>query len=198
MFSGSKTGGNANIVCSWPICNKLYQQGKYTYNQKSNSYLFQKRFCALFVVKLKFTHYFLSMNPPWKNIWSGKFLPIQTRSMEIFHFFCLWKNSAYGQNSSLLYVCDLEVPILYHKSMSIPWVYVYTMSPCLVHTMSPYIYHESTSIPWVNIYTVSPCLYHDFMSISWVPKTHCKLAHKSQSQNCATFTSPIWSLLWIN
>ena len=25
--------------------------------------------------------------------------------------------------------------------------------------------------------------------------THCKLAHQSQSQNCATFTSHIWSLL---
>ena len=24
---------------------------------------------------------------------------------------------------------------------------------------------------------------------------HCKLAHQSQSQNGATFTSPIWSLL---
>ena len=29
-------------------------------------------------------------------------------------------------------------------------------------------------------------------------KRHCKLARQSQSQNCATFTSNIWSLLWIN
>ena len=27
-------------------------------------------------------------------------------------------------------------------------------------------------------------------------KRHCKLAHQSQFQNCATFTSHIWSLLW--
>ena len=26
---------------------------------------------------------------------------------------------------------------------------------------------------------------------------HCKLVHRSQSQNCATFPSHIWSILWI-
>ena len=26
---------------------------------------------------------------------------------------------------------------------------------------------------------------------------HCKLAHQSQSQNCATFQSHFWSILWI-
>ena len=32
------------------------------------------------------------------------------------------KNLAYGQHSTLLYVCDSGVPILYHISKSIPWV----------------------------------------------------------------------------
>ena len=32
------------------------------------------------------------------------------------------ENPAYGQHSTLSYVCDSEVPILYHMSKSIPWV----------------------------------------------------------------------------
>ena len=45
------------------------------------------------------------------------------------------------------------------ESLSIPWVHVYTMIPCL--------YHESMSIPWVHVYTMSPFLYHESMSIPW-------------------------------
>ena len=30
------------------------------------------------------------------------------------------KNAAYGQQSTLLYVCDQGVPILYHQSKQIP------------------------------------------------------------------------------
>ena len=67
-------------------------------------------------------------------------------------------------------------PCLYHESMSLPWVHVYTMSPCLyiesmsipwvhVYTMSSCLYHESMSIPWVNVYTRILCLYHEYMSI---------------------------------
>ena len=37
----------------------------------------------------------------------------------------------------------------YHKSLSIPWVHV--------NTMSPFWYHESWSIQWVLVYTMSPC-----------------------------------------
>ena len=31
-----------------------------------------------------------------------------------------------------------------------------------------------------------------------VDKIHCKPVHQSQSQNCSTFTSHIWSILWKN
>ena len=47
----------------------------------------------------------------------------------------------------------------YHESMSIPWVHVYTMIPCL--------YNEFISIPWVHVYTMSSCVYHESMSIPW-------------------------------
>ena len=83
----------------------------------------------------------------------------------------------------LVSVCNQGVPILYHESESIPisisWVHVYTMSPCLYHeslsipwvhiyTMSPCLYHESMFLPWVHVYTKSTCLYHESMSIPWV------------------------------
>ena len=32
----------------------------------------------------------------------------------------IFKNAAYGQQSTLLYVCDQGVPILYHQSEQIP------------------------------------------------------------------------------
>ena len=70
------------------------------------------------------------------------------------------KNPTYGQFLALLNVCDLEVPILYHDSMYIPWVYGWNMSPCL--------YHESMAIPLVHVHTMSPCIYHEFMYILWV------------------------------
>ena len=41
---------------------------------------------------------------------------------------------------------------LYHESLSIPCIQVYTMSQCP--------YQESKSIPRVHINTISPCLYH--------------------------------------
>ena len=93
------------------------------------------------------------------------------------------ENPAYGQYTALLCVCDSGVPIIYHGSMSIPWVYVYTMSSCLynesmaipwvhVFTMSPCLYHESLSMPWVHDYTMSPCMYHEtlLITIPWVKK----------------------------
>ena len=60
------------------------------------------------------------------------------------------KNSAYGQHSALSYVYDSGVPKLYHKSES-------------NHGFCQY--YESMSIPWVHVYTMSPCLYHESMSI---------------------------------
>ena len=66
----------------------------------------------------------------------------------------------------------------YHKSISIPWVFVNTMSPFLYHesmskpwfhayTMSPCLYHKSDSIPWVHVYTMSLCQIHASISIPW-------------------------------
>ena len=60
----------------------------------------------------------------------------------------------------------IGLPILYHESksiplvLSIPWVQVYTMSPCL--------YHDSMFIPLVHVYTMSPWKFHESMSIPWV------------------------------
>ena len=76
-------------------------------------------------------------------------------------------------------MCDEGVSILYHESesvpwvLSIPWVHIYTMTPC--------VYHESLFIPWVHVYTMSPCLYHESMCIPWVlvNSMHLFLYHKS-------------------
>ena len=52
--------------------------------------------------------------------------------------------------------------------MNIPWIHVYTFSPCLYHeSMSK---HESMSIPCLHVYTMSPCQYQESMSITWVQK----------------------------
>ena len=40
----------------------------------------------------------------------------------------------------------------YHETMPIPWIYVYTMSPCQ--------YLDSMSIPWVLFNKKSHCSYH--------------------------------------
>ena len=68
----------------------------------------------------------------------------------------LGENQAYGQHSALSNMCDSGAPILYHETksipwvLSIPWVHVYTMSPCQYH-----------------IYTMCPCKLHDYiMSLS--------------------------------
>ena len=42
---------------------------------------------------------------------------------------------------------------------SIPWVYIYTMSPCL--------YQKPDSIPWVHVHTMSLCQIHASISIPW-------------------------------
>ena len=66
----------------------------------------------------------------------------------------------------------------YHESMSIPWVHVYAMGPCLYHkymsipwvnvyTISPYLCHESMYIPWVVVNITCPCSYHDSWPITW-------------------------------
>ena len=70
----------------------------------------------------------------------------------------------------------------YHKSISIPWVFVKTMNPC---TISPCLYHESMSILWVHVYTISPCVYHESMSIPWVHVYTMSLClyHKSVSMS---------------
>ena len=80
---------------------------------------------------------------------------------------------------STMGVVNTMSPYLYHKSMSLPRIYVSTMSPCLynepisiqwvhVYTMSLCLYHESISIPCVNVYTMSPSIYHESLSILWV------------------------------
>ena len=61
------------------------------------------------------------------------------------------------------------------KSLSIPWVQVYTMSSGLYHesfnTMSPFQYHKSTSVhkwrstPCVHVYNMSPSLYYESKSV---------------------------------
>ena len=65
-----------------------------------------------------------------------------------------FKNAAHGQHLALLHVCDLGLPILYHESKSIPWL---------------------LPIPWVHVYTMSPCQYHESKSIPWmfpIPRVH--------------------------
>ena len=65
-----------------------------------------------------------------------------------------------------MYVCDSGVPILYHESksilwvLSIPWIYIYTISFCK--------YHESLPKPRAHVNTIGPCLYHESMPIPWV------------------------------
>ena len=49
---------------------------------------------------------------------------------------------------------------LYHESLSMPLVHVYTMSPCL--------YHETMCIPWDLVNSMHPCLYHESLLITWV------------------------------
>ena len=66
------------------------------------------------------------------------------------------------------------------RVLSIPWVHIYTMSPCPYHesmsillvipwvhvyTMSPCLWQESIFIPWVHVYTMSPSVYHKSISI---------------------------------
>ena len=70
------------------------------------------------------------------------------------------ENPAYG-HSALLYVCDQGV-----RTVTIPSVWVSTIG--VVNTMSPYLYHESVSISWVHVYTKSPYQYHKSISIPWV------------------------------
>ena len=48
-------------------------------------------------------------------------------------------------------------PCLYHESMSVPWIIVYTMSLCLYH-MSMSIPYESISVTWVLVNFMRPCL----------------------------------------
>ena len=55
---------------------------------------------------------------------------------------------------------------------------------CFIAKLDP-IYRSTETLPPDN-------------SETQMNKKHCKLAHPSQSQNCATFTSHIWSLLLIN
>ena len=76
-------------------------------------------------------------------------------------------------------LCQYHWCCLFHDSMSLPWVHVYTMITCLYHdsmslpwdpvySMSSCLYYESMSIPQVNVYAMIPCLYHESMSIPWV------------------------------
>ena len=73
-------------------------------------------------------------------------------------------------------MCNSGVPILYHESksipwvLSIPWVYIYTMSPWQYHvyTMSPCPYQEFMSIPWVLVNSMHPYQYHESFLIIWV------------------------------
>ena len=92
----------------------------------------------------------------WNHCIESVILIIQVQDGRVLPV-CNWrrKNSAYGQHSALSYVCDSGAPIWYHESksipsvLSIPWVHVYTMSPCQ--------FHEPLSIRWVHVYTISPC-----------------------------------------
>ena len=76
-------------------------------------------------------------------------------------------------------MCDEGLYILYHESksvpwvLSIPWVHIYTMTPC--------VYHELLFIPSVHIDTMSPCLYHKSMWIPWglFNPMHLFLYHES-------------------
>ena len=63
------------------------------------------------------------------------------------------KNSVYGQHSALAYISGSRVPTVYHESLSLPWVQVYTTSASL--------YLVSMYIPWVQVYTMSISLYHE-------------------------------------
>ena len=91
------------------------------------------------------------------------------------------------QQLALSYVFDSGVPMLYPESksiplvLSLPWVHIYSMSPCLYHvsmsipwvhvsTISPCLYHKSMSIQWVNVYTIIPYIYHESLPIPWVQK----------------------------
>ena len=56
--------------------------------------------------------------------------------------------------------CHYHDACLYHESLSMPLVHVYTMSPCL--------YHESMCIPWDLVNSMHPCLYHESLLITWV------------------------------
>ena len=69
---------------------------------------------------------------------------------------------------------DLKSKILHtgnsrpsYMCVSIPWVLVYTISPCQ--------YHESLSIPFVLVNTMRPCQYHESMPIPWVLKRYLKV-----------------------
>ena len=68
-------------------------------------------------------------------------------------------------------------PCLYYESVSIPWVHVYTISPC------PCLYHESLSIQCVLVYNMSPCQKHESMSIIWVKKFKLRRKRKINYKN---------------
>ena len=55
---------------------------------------------------------------------------------------------------------DSRVPILYHESKSVEWVFIYIISPSL--------YNEFKSIPWVILYIISPSIYHYYKSVPWL------------------------------
>ena len=98
--------------------------------------------------------------------------------------FAKTKNPAYGQHWTLANLCDSGILILYHESksipwvLSIPWVYIYTMSLCLyqesmsitrvhINIISPCPYHRSMSKP-VLVNSMHPCLYNESFPIIWV------------------------------
>ena len=65
--------------------------------------------------------------------------------------------------------------------------------------IQPYLTSEMFSLKQIKLlYSLRSQCYSAKMNFKKMHKTHCKLAHQSQSQNCATFTSHILSLLWIN
>ena len=57
--------------------------------------------------------------------------------------------AVYGQHLFFLY----DVHVSLRRTNTIPWVWVNTMG---------------VVIPWVHVYTISPCLYHESMSMPWV------------------------------
>ena len=109
---------------------------------------------------LHITHHSSNLNylklTSWNNSLMGRYLIFK---VQLSWIIMLYKIPAHRKYLALLYMCDSGVLILYHEFksisfvLSIPWVHVYTMIPCL--------YHWSMSIPGDLSNYNSHCPYHE-------------------------------------